>query len=177
MTASPETTANIMVVDDQPENLRLVEVMLKELGHEIRSFPRGRLALSAAEQRPPDLILLDINMPEMDGFETCERLKLSKKLASVPVIFLSALNAIEDKVKAFRSGGVDYITKPFQLDEVQARVETHLELQRARLAEQDLLERTLNGAVRILADLVQLSGPALSARSEAVRGMVVHMVG
>ena len=117
---------NIMVVDDNPANLKLLEDMLRQHGYEVRSFPRGRLALAAADQEPPDLILLDINMPEMNGYEVCEQLKSSARLAGIPVIFLSALNAIEDKVKGFRSGGVDYISKPFQFEEVQARVETHL---------------------------------------------------
>ena len=175
MTGGSETRPNIVVVDDQPANLKLMEDMLRQQGYVIRSFPRGRLALSAVEQEPPDLILLDINMPEMDGFEVCERLKSIKKLALVPVIFLSALNQTEDKIKAFRSGGVDYITKPFQVEEVQARVETHLELQRARRAERDLLEQTLNGAIRTLTELVQLTAPVLTERAEAIRKMVVHM--
>jgi DNA-binding response OmpR family regulator len=166
---------DVMVVDDQPANLKLMEDMLRHEGYGVRSFPRGRLALTAAAQRAPDLILLDVNMPEMDGFEVCMRLKAEKKLASIPVIFLSALNETEDKMKAFRAGGVDYITKPFQFEEVQARVETQLGLQRARRAERDLLENTLNGAVRTLADLVHQTGPALAARSEAIRNLVVHM--
>jgi two-component system sensor histidine kinase/response regulator len=132
--ALAETSANqvqsawIMVVDDQPANLKLMEVMLSQQGYRVRSFPRGRMALAAAREHPPDLILLDINMPEMNGFEVCEQLKADPRLASIPVIFLSALNETEDKMKAFRSGGVDYITKPFQFEEVQARVETHLSL-------------------------------------------------
>jgi len=120
--------ASIMVVDDQPANLKLLEDMLKVDGYRIRSFPRGRLALAAAAQHPPDLVLLDINMPEMSGYEVCERLKASPDLSEAPVIFLSALNATEDKVKGFQTGGADYITKPFQLEEVQARVKTHLKL-------------------------------------------------
>jgi response regulator RpfG family c-di-GMP phosphodiesterase len=124
----PTENANIMVVDDQPANLKLLEDMLKVHGYKIRSFPRGRLALAAAAQNPPDLILLDINMPEMNGYEVCEHLKANPELAAAPVIFLSALNATEDKVKAFQTGGADYITKPFQLEEVQARVQTHLKL-------------------------------------------------
>lgn len=97
--------SNIMIVDDNPANLKLLEDMLRQQGYEVRSFPRGRLALSAADQEPPDLILLDINMPEMNGYEVCERLKSSGLLADIPVIFISALNATEDKVKGFRSGG------------------------------------------------------------------------
>jgi two-component system sensor histidine kinase/response regulator len=125
---TPRTQPGIIVVDDQPANLKLMEDMLRQQGYGVRSFPRGRMALVAASQQPPDLILLDINMPEMNGFEVCERLKADEKLASIPVIFLSALNETDDKVRAFRSGGVDYITKPFQFEEVQARVQTHLSL-------------------------------------------------
>src|ERR1700724_1823327 len=125
---TPQTRDQIMAVDDQPENLKLLEDMLRQRGYLVRSFPRGRLALAAAGQNPPDLILLDINMPEMNGYEVCERLKQDEKLAGIPVIFLSALHETEDKVKAFRSGAVDYISKPFQFEEVHARVETHLKL-------------------------------------------------
>src|ERR1700687_1651050 len=99
--------ANIMVVDDEPANLKLLENVLKTHGYAVRSFPRGRLALAAAAQNPPDLILLDINMPEMNGYEVCEWLKSNPELSTVPVIFLSALNATEDKVKAFQTGGAD----------------------------------------------------------------------
>ncbi len=119
---------HIMAVDDQPANLKLLEDLLNQLGHVVRSFPRGRLALEAAARNPPDLILLDINMPEMSGFKVCELLKSDVKLAGIPVIFLSALNDASDKVHAFQCGGVDYVTKPFQVDEVQARVQTHLKI-------------------------------------------------
>src|SRR5580704_9459695 len=118
----------IMAVDDQPANLILLEEMLGHQGYLVRSFPRGRLALEAAARNPPDLILLDINMPEMSGFKVCELLKADEKLAAIPVIFLSALSDSGDKVRAFQCGGVDYVTKPFQVDEVQARVQTHLKI-------------------------------------------------
>lgn len=128
------TQRDIMIVDDNPANLKLLEWMLREQGYEVRSFPGGRLALSAATRNPPSLILLDINMPEMNGYEVCERLKSSEELSSIPVIFLSALNEVEDKVNGFRVGGVDYICKPFQFEEVRARVETHLNLYELRQA-------------------------------------------
>jgi response regulator RpfG family c-di-GMP phosphodiesterase len=166
---------NIMAVDDNPANLKLLEGMLRQQGYQVRSFPRGRLALAAAAENPPDLFLLDINMPEMTGYEVCEHLKSNDKLAGIPVIFLSALGETADKVKAFRSGGVDYVTKPFQLEEVQARVDTHIKLQRAQQVEHDLLEKTLNGAVRALTELVQLTAPLLALRSAAIRGIVVHI--
>lgn len=130
------SAAHVMIVDDNPANLKVLGEILSRQGYEVRSFPRGRLALSAALHSPPDLILLDINMPEMNGYEVCERLKSGDypQLAHIPVIFLSAMTATEDKVKAFRSGAVDYISKPFQVEEVQARVETHLKLHSLRRA-------------------------------------------
>ena len=131
----PSYRGNIMIVDDNPSNLKLLEDMLQKQRYEVQSFPLGRLALVAADQEPPDLILLDINMPEMNGYEVCERLKSSASLCDIPVIFISALTATEDKVKGFRSGGADYVSKPFQFEEVQARVETHLKLRRAQQAE------------------------------------------
>jgi two-component system sensor histidine kinase/response regulator len=122
--------ANIMIVDDNPANLKLLEDMLQQRGHEVCSFPRGRLAIAGAVRHRPDLILLDINMPEMNGYEVCERLKAMEQIADIPVIFLSALIETQGKVKAFQCGAVDYISKPFQFEEVHARVETHLKLHR-----------------------------------------------
>src|SRR5690348_5675227 len=133
MITAQKNKGNIMVVDDQPANLKLLGDMLGQQGYRVRSFQRGRSALSAAVQHPPDLILLDITMPEMNGYEVCRQLKSDQKLARIPVIFLSALGDIVDKVKAFQAGGVDYVTKPFHVDEVQARVQTHIELRRLQL--------------------------------------------
>ena len=174
-TGNAQPKSNIMVVDDQPANLKLLEDLLTQQGHAVRSFPRGRLALDAAARNRPDLILLDINMPEMNGFEVCRRLKADEKLAAIPVLFLSALSETRNKVNAFQSGGVDYITKPFQLEEVRARVETHLQLHRARQVERELLERTLSRAVKALSDLAHLMSPTLTERSAALRSVVVHM--
>jgi putative two-component system response regulator len=146
---------NIMVVDDHPANLRLLGEVLRQQGYGVRSFPRGRLALAAAAEDPPDLILLDINMPEMDGFEVCRRLRSDAALSSIPVIFLSALNQTEDKLAAFRSGGFDYVTKPFEPEEVQARIETQIELRelRARVERQNHdLESLVKQQVREIAD-------------------------
>jgi CheY-like chemotaxis protein len=163
---------NIMIVDDTPANLKLLDEMLRQRSYEVRSFPRGRLALVAAEHEPPDLILLDITMPEMNGYEVCEQLKSNAALSGIPVIFISALNATEDKIKGFQSGGVDYISKPFQFEEVHARVETHLKLRRAQLSEHELLEKTLAGAVDTLWELVQLTSPLLASRSRALQDIV-----
>ena len=127
-----QVAPNILIVDDTPANLELLSGMLKEQHCKIRAAISGKLALQAASNDTPDLILLDINMPEMDGYEVCRRLKDDEKLKDIPIIFMSALSETMDKVKAFAVGGVDYITKPFQLEEVRARVETHLILKTAR---------------------------------------------
>lgn len=136
MDSTPERFygANILIVDDTPVNLRLLNELLQQEGHQIRLFLRGALALEAAEKEPPDLILLDINMPEMNGYEICRRLKENEALRDIPIIFISALDETVDKIKAFNAGGVDYITKPFQAEEVHARVKTHLELRRLQKA-------------------------------------------
>jgi signal transduction histidine kinase len=132
---------NIIVVDDNPNNLKLLEGMLRDSGYLVRLFPRGALALDAAQVHPPDLFLLDIMMPEMDGFEVCGQLKADQGLMDIPVIFLSALNETQDKVKAFSVGGIDYISKPFQIEEVRARIETHLELRRQKRLLQENYDR------------------------------------
>ncbi|MBN1653509.1 MAG: response regulator [Deltaproteobacteria bacterium] len=132
---SIETTdkANILIVDDTVETLQLLTVMLKNQGYETRPVSSGKSALQAASDDPPDLILLDINMPQMNGYEVCQRLKASDATKEIPVIFISAYNQTPDKVRAFGAGGVDYVTKPFQLDEVLARVKAHLSLRRLQL--------------------------------------------
>lgn len=132
---------SIMVVDDTPANLRLLTGMLKERGYKVRPVANGKFALQTAKHDPPDLILLDILMPEMNGYEVCERLKAEEQLAKIPVIFISALDETMDKVKAFKVGGVDYVTKPFQFEEVEARVATHLELRRQRHLIQESYDR------------------------------------
>lgn len=121
-------TADILIVDDQPENLRLLSKVLTRRGYEVRQALSGTIALQAVKTRLPDLIMLDIMMPVMDGYEVCSRLKSEPTTAQIPVIFLSALDDVFDKVRAFSVGGVDYITKPFQSPEVIARVQHQLTL-------------------------------------------------
>lgn len=125
-------TSNILIVDDNPNNLQVLGGILQESGYTIRPALSGEIALRAIHVHQPDLILLDIRMPGMDGYEICTRLKADALLRDIPVIFISALNEIEDKLSAFRAGAVDYITKPFQSEEVQARVHTQMELSKAR---------------------------------------------
>jgi signal transduction histidine kinase len=129
---------NILIVDDTPTNLRLLSQMLTGRGYRVRAARNGPLAISAAQSAPPDLILLDIMMPDMDGYEVCRRLKADERTQDIPIVFISALGEVGEKVKAFTYGGVDFITKPFEMEEVLARVETHLALRRLR----EELERT-----------------------------------
>ena len=119
---------NILIVDDTPENITVLRQMLTEEGYRVRPALSGELALKAVQTDPPDLILLDILMPIMDGYEVCRKLKGNEQFRNIPIIFISALSELEDKIKAFSEGGVDYITKPFQTEEVLARVNTHLQL-------------------------------------------------
>ena len=121
-------SGNILVVDDTKENLRVLVDALGREGYTVRPALNGEIALEAARKEPPDLILLDIIMPGMDGYQVCHALKADARLKDVPVIFISALNEVGDKVKGFKTGGVDYISKPFQMEELLARVETHLML-------------------------------------------------
>ncbi|BAY63053.1 multi-sensor signal transduction histidine kinase [Calothrix brevissima NIES-22] len=128
MTNQPANSpkADILVIDDTPENLNLLSSMLTAQGYKVRSVTKGTTGLRGAAAAPPDLILLDVNMPEMNGYEVCQQLKTNPLTREIPVIFISALGDVLDKVKAFAVGGVDYITKPFQVEEVLARIQNHL---------------------------------------------------
>ncbi|MEC4986717.1 MAG: response regulator [Oscillatoria sp. PMC 1076.18] len=129
----------MLVVDDTPDNIRFLSTMLGEQGYNVRKAINGQMALTAVQAVLPDLILLDINMPGLDGYEVCKQLKENQKTNTVPVIFLSALDNTEDKVKAFQVGGVDYITKPFQFEEVLARIKNQLTIKelQSQLKEQN----------------------------------------
>jgi len=154
-TDSPEP-ANILLIDDLPNNLRLLSSLLTKQGYKVRSVINGAMGLKAARAKPPDLILLDINMPDLNGYQVCEQLKETEVTQDIPVIFLSALDDVIDKVKAFRVGGSDYITKPFQIEEVVVRVQNQLQLRQAQkmLAEQNvILEQEISDRKKIQASL------------------------
>ncbi|MBF0469121.1 MAG: response regulator, partial [Desulfamplus sp.] len=144
---SDQNSPSVLIVDDMPFNLEVLGEMLKGYGLRVRPVTNGKLALKAAQKEPPDIILLDIMMPEMDGYEVCRRLKEDQNLKEIPVIFISALNETKDIIKAFSSGGVDYITKPFQIAEVKARVSTHLKIHKLQ-AELEMHNLNLNRLVR-----------------------------
>jgi diguanylate cyclase (GGDEF)-like protein len=149
--SSSPIKADILLVDDNPDNLRLLSDMLTENGYKTRKVLNGKLALNAVQAVIPDLILLDILMPELDGYEVCKKLKSNPQTQDIPILFISALYDTLDKVKAFQLGGADYITKPFKVEEVLARIENQLTIQRVKAEikklndelEQRVIERTL----------------------------------
>ncbi len=123
---------SVLIVDDLPNNVRLLSIMLTEKGYQVRKAINGQMALNTVRSLIPDLILLDINMPDLNGYQVCEQLKADEKTREIPVIFISALDDVLDKVKAFQVGGVDYISKPFQGEEVMARIENQLTISRQK---------------------------------------------
>lgn len=133
-----QSKGDILIVDDTPDNLRVLSAMLTHRGFEVRKALNGPRAIVSVQADPPDLILLDIKMPEMNGYEVCQNLKADPKTREVPIIFISALDDAIDKVRAFSAGGVDYVTKPFQEAEVLARIEHQLRIQRLQ---QQLIEQ------------------------------------
>ncbi|MEC4894992.1 MAG: hybrid sensor histidine kinase/response regulator [Oscillatoria sp. PMC 1051.18] len=148
---------DILVVDDTPDNIRFLSTMLTEQGYNVRKAINGQMALTAVQAVLPDLILLDINMPGLDGYEVCKQLKQNEKTNPVPVIFLSALDDTEDKIKAFKVGGVDYITKPFHFEEVLARIKNQLTIKQlqSQLKEQNQqLKETLTELKSAQAQLI-----------------------
>ena len=133
--------ADILIVDDTPANLNVLSAILGKRGYRVRPAINGTLALKAAQKAAPDLMLLDVQMPGLDGYEVCRQLKADAQTRAIPVIFISALDDVLDKVEAVQVGGVDYITKPFQIEEVLARVENQLALHQQREAIASLLAR------------------------------------
>lgn len=131
-TYGSKTIPDILIVDDTLANLKILSETLTGNGYEVRAVKNGKTALNAIKTMPPSLILLDINMPEMNGYEVCQQIKANQTFCNIPVIFLTASNEALDKVKAFNCGGADYITKPFQIEEVLARVKNQLELKAAQ---------------------------------------------
>lgn len=187
----PAEPKDILIVDDMPDNLRLLSTMLTCYGYHVRKAINGQLALQGAEISPPDLILLDINMPKMNGYQVCEKLKLSEKTKDIPVIFISALDDVMEKVKAFEVGGVDYITKPFQIEEVLARVQNQLSLRllqsqlqlqarelhdRNSRLQQEIAERQrAEESIRFLLETTRAIGEAVDFHSALE--VILHQVG
>jgi putative two-component system response regulator len=160
----------VFVVDDGAINRELLTIMLTTSGFEVRPIETGEEAIGLARQQPPDVVLLDINMPDVDGYETCERLKMLPGMHNVPIIFISALSEPMDKVKAFSAGGVDYVTKPFQMQEVMARVEAHLTIHRLQVeleSHNERLQDLVREQVREIADSHMATIFAMSKLAES----------
>lgn len=156
--SSSPTRADILIVDDIPDNIRFLSSFLLEQGYTVRKAINGQMALTAIAALPPDLILLDVNMPDIGGYEICRRLKADTVTQPIPIIFLSAGSEAIDKVKAFQLGGVDYITKPFHLEEVLVRIQTQLtiqQLQKELKAQNEQLRQTLEELKTAQENLVQ----------------------
>jgi diguanylate cyclase (GGDEF)-like protein len=150
----------ILIVDDTPNNLRLLSSILTEQGHKVRLSPNGFLALTSVRKKAPDLILLDVLMPEINGYEVCKQLKAEDQYKDIPILFISALQEAFDKTLAFQAGGLDYITKPFNENEVVARVNAHLELKSSRddlLSTTKDLELTNAKLIQAQEELIQLA--------------------
>ncbi|KAF3885262.1 MULTISPECIES: hybrid sensor histidine kinase/response regulator [Nostocales] len=176
MHLNQEYKGNILVVDDTPDNLRLLSAMLTAQGYEVRKALNGKMALTACQMVLPDVILLDINMPGMDGYEVCKQLKVDEKTYDIPVIFISALDDVLDKVKAFDVGGVDYITKPFHGAEVLLRIENQINLRflQHKLKEQNLLLHNTLDELKV-AQVKQIQNEKMAALGQLVAG-IAHEV-
>lgn len=161
---------NILIVDDTPENLQVLSATLCDRGYKVRGVINGKMAIRAAISSSPDLILLDIKMPEMNGYEVCTQLKSQPQTSEIPVIFISALDEVLDKVKAFEIGGVDYITKPFQVEEVLARVEHQLTIKRLQ---KELIARNIELQKEIIErkKAEEVAAAASKAKSQFVANM------
>jgi CheY-like chemotaxis protein len=166
---------NILIVDDLPENLHFLAELLTKHGYKVRCVTNGSMALRTVRNHPPDAILLDIQMPEMDGYQVCEALKSDGRTSEIPIIFLSVMDRVFDKVKAFKVGGVDYISKPFEAEEVLVRLETHLTIGRQKRQLQEAIDRHQQTAEiayqsrSLLANLLNSSLDGIAAL-QAVRG-------
>ncbi len=166
--------SNILVVDDNEVNL---DVLVDALGdtYTVSVATDGFAALEAVAENPPDLVLLDVMMPGMDGYEVCEKLKASRKTRSIPVIFVTAQTEIDDEIKGFAAGAVDYITKPISPPVVKARVATHLKLRNSERQLRELLEKTLGGTVGMLTNMLSIANPSAFSRASRVARHVKRM--
>jgi putative two-component system response regulator len=181
----------ILAVDDTPYSLRLLSEYLVREGYSVRSAPSGEVALRTAKAEPPWLILLDVTMPGLDGFQVCRVLKQDPDLRDVPVIFVSGLSDMQDKVKGFEIGAVDYVTKPFQPAELLARVRNHMELYRLRSHLEDMVEErtrslkenevrlknNLLETITAVSDIVELRDPYTAGHQRRVASLVDALAG
>jgi len=158
----------VLVVDDTEANVDILVDTLGEI-YDVSVAMDGQSALEVVAEEPPDLILLDVMMPGMDGYEVCERLKANGKTRGIPIIFVTAKVEVADEIKGFKSGAVDYITKPISPPVVKARVETHLKLRKAERELQEMVEKTLSGAIGVLVDILSVANPTAFSRASRLK--------
>ena len=163
-----ENKETILVIDDTPVNLEILVKMFQKNGYRVKAATSGQMGIRAAENDPPDIVLLDVTMPEMNGYEVCRKMKQTDLLKNIPVIFISALTETFDKVAAFESGGVDYITKPIQIEEALARVRTHLALRKY----QHLLETKNKDLREAMTLLKETQGQLVNSEKMASLGVL-----
>ncbi|WP_028584228.1 ATP-binding response regulator [Desulfogranum mediterraneum] len=171
----PHYTGDILALDDIPANLQLLTDILTRAGYKVRPTKKPHMAIEAAQARPPDLILLDVKMPEMDGFEVCRRLKEDQRTREIPIIFVTALQRIDDRIRGFEAGGVDFITKPYQEAEILARIKTHMELRGI----QKHLERLVSERTAELQEALEAMGKS-EARYKSLfddASDMIHIIG
>jgi cyclic di-GMP phosphodiesterase len=168
------SSCNVLVVDDTETN---IDILVETLGddYDVSVAMDGMGALELVKEDTPDLILLDIMMPGMDGYAVCRSLKADKKTRDIPVIFITAKAEMEDELEGFNLGAVDYITKPISPPIVRARVETHLKLKLAQEEMKELLENTLGGSIRVLTDILAIARPEAFSRSVRIKRLVTAM--
>lgn len=182
MDSNDRQSGNILIIDDTPANLQLLMGLLSKQGYTVRPVPSGKLALQGIHLNYPDLILLDISMPDMDGYQVCQELKKHEKTREIPVIFVSAFDDVLDKLKAFEVGGIDYITKPFNDREVLARVKTHISLYRLQkgLQEktklQDMQLEAQNVLLQKMNQKLEMANQELSQRLQQLQDAQLQLV-
>lgn len=171
-----EDKGNILIIDDMPENLQYLSRLLNQMGYSVRALPNAKLAIQSIFTHPPDLILLDIIMPDISGFDLCKMLKEKEASKHIPILFISGKDDTESIVEGFRLGGVDYITKPFKNEEVLARVKTHMKLEMKNRELEDLLSKTLMGSMEAIMDILAFVDPDAFRKSKKVSYVMDQLI-
>lgn len=167
---------SILIIDDMPENLQYLSRLLNMRNYQVRALPNAKLAMQSIFSHPPDLVLLDIVMPEVNGYDVCRLLKSNETTKDIPVIFISGVGSTESIIKGFQSGGVDYITKPFRNEEVYARIENQMQLKRKTDELEELLSKTLKGSIQAILDILAFVDPDAYRKANQCSKAMDHVI-